>query len=374
MSLVEYDASSSDDEQPNVKLATASKSPASKSREIVTSKPSLDKLINTPRQVTKTGVQIKAPEIPVSDSDDSDNEVAPSKKAKLGPNDTNQPRSGLFAKLPAPVNAPRSGRKPKSEAPLYKFKRDDNQNDRAKPDNKSNSKKNNPGTSDVTKSSAVPSISEIRKRSAAAAAKILSNTSVSKEHNSKTESDDEDQDTGFFSYVETLETPADKQTADARLGLPKVELRKGPINFMELAPEVEYESPQEAIHPISSWSSGIPYETSTSVAESSWNMNVTQNSQEMIRLQGKRNRSEEINFIDFHEEDALKGGKEMLLKTLSEEKGMDRTRVDVPGGMMKKKHQLPYLIQQAKAREVALKNSWAQNRQTKQQTQSKYGW
>lgn len=340
----------------------------------MSNKESLKKLINTPRQITKSGVQIKAPEIPVSDSDDSDSEVAPSKKAKLGTNADNKPRSGLFAKLPAPINAPPTGRKSKSDAPLYKFKRENKQNDHVKSDNKLTSTKVESGASDIAKTSSVPSIAEIRKRSAAAAAKLLSNSNVSKEQNLKTESDDEEEDTSFFSYVKTIQPNADKGTPDTRLGIPNVESFKEPVNMMALAPEVEYASHDETAQPISTWSSQIPYETTTSVAEPSWNMNVADNPKEMLRWQGKRNRNEEINFIDFNEEDALRGGKEMLLKTISEEKGMDRRRVEVPGGMMKKKHQLPYLIQQAKAREVELKNTWAQNRQTKQQTQSKYGW
>lgn len=342
------------------------------SRSSVTSKSSLDKFINAPRKVTKTSIQIKAPEMPVSDSDDSDNEVAPSKRAKLGPNAADMPRSGLFAKLPAPINAPRTGRKPKSEAPLYQFKREDKQNVQVKSDKKSTPEKDNSAVKDVANTSTVPSIAEIRKRSAAAAAKILSNTNVLKEHSSKTESDDEDDNASFFSYVEVVKTPANTKTPDRTHG----KQMKEPGNLMELAPEVEYASPDETEtdHAISTWSSGEPNETSLSVPEHNWTMDAVENSQDMLRLQGKRNRNEEINFIDFHEEDALRGGKEMLLKTISEEKGLDRTRVDVPGGMMKKKHQLPFLIQQAKAREVELKNSWAQNRQTKQQTQSKYGW
>lgn len=49
------------------------------------------------------------------------------------------------------------------------------------------------------------------------------------------------------------------------------------------------------------------------------------------------------------------------------------TLVEVPGGVLKRKHQITYLAQQAKANEQQLKNLWAQNRASRQQTQSKYG-
>lgn len=41
--------------------------------------------------------------------------------------------------------------------------------------------------------------------------------------------------------------------------------------------------------------------------------------------------------------------------------------------LQKKKHQITWLAAQAKAREVELKNQWAANRNTRKQTQAKYG-
>uniref|UniRef100_A0A8D8RZT3 Proline-rich protein PRCC n=2 Tax=Cacopsylla melanoneura TaxID=428564 RepID=A0A8D8RZT3_9HEMI len=46
---------------------------------------------------------------------------------------------------------------------------------------------------------------------------------------------------------------------------------------------------------------------------------------------------------------------------------------DGPTSQQKRKHQITYLAFQAKANELDLKNQWANNRQTKRQTQSKYG-
>ncbi|XP_060868100.1 proline-rich protein PRCC [Metopolophium dirhodum] len=42
-------------------------------------------------------------------------------------------------------------------------------------------------------------------------------------------------------------------------------------------------------------------------------------------------------------------------------------------GQSKRKHQITYLAQQAKANELKLKNMWAENRMTRKQTQAKYG-
>jgi len=46
---------------------------------------------------------------------------------------------------------------------------------------------------------------------------------------------------------------------------------------------------------------------------------------------------------------------------------------NLPGGMMKRKHQITYLAAEAKAREEELQNQWAQNRTARRATQSKYG-
>ncbi|CAB1320853.1 unnamed protein product [Coregonus sp. 'balchen'] len=62
-----------------------------------------------------------------------------------------------------------------------------------------------------------------------------------------------------------------------------------------------------------------------------------------MRLQGKRNRGKE------------------------EKKG------DQPTGQQRRKHQITYLIHQAKERELELKNNWADNKLTRRQTQAKYG-
>ncbi|KAG2462932.1 proline-rich protein PRCC [Polypterus senegalus] len=96
------------------------------------------------------------------------------------------------------------------------------------------------------------------------------------------------------------------------------------------------------------------------------------------RLQGKRNRGkEEIKFLEIKGDDQLIGNQQWLTKGLTEEKeqrkSFSKKKGDQPTGQQRRKHQITYLIHQAKERELELKNSWAENKLTRRQTQAKYG-
>uniref|UniRef100_A0A8C0FV37 Proline rich mitotic checkpoint control factor n=1 Tax=Bubo bubo TaxID=30461 RepID=A0A8C0FV37_BUBBB len=95
------------------------------------------------------------------------------------------------------------------------------------------------------------------------------------------------------------------------------------------------------------------------------------------RLQGKRNRGrEEINFVDIKGDDQLSGAQQWLTKSLTEEKTMksfSKKKGDQPTGQQRRKHQITYLIHQAKERELELKNTWSENKLSRRQTQAKYG-
>ncbi|CAK9806208.1 Proline-rich protein PRCC [Anthophora quadrimaculata] len=84
---------------------------------------------------------------------------------------------------------------------------------------------------------------------------------------------------------------------------------------------------------------------------------------------------EDLNIIEINGEDIKPDEREWLVKALTEE-SVQRP-VSMQGGgvssQSKKKHQITYLAHQAKAMEMELKNQWAQNRLTRKQTQSKYG-
>lgn len=123
-------------------------------------------------------------------------------------------------------------------------------------------------------------------------------------------------------------------------------------NFVEVGP---YTTEQESSQPA----------TTSSIDEAT-----------ILRLAGKRGRNDAINFIDVNADDALLTRQEWMTKALSEEKpqhGFSRKREGLPTQKQKQKHQITYLAHQAKERELDLKNTWAQNRMTKMQSQAKYG-
>ncbi|KAM4630827.1 proline-rich protein PRCC [Polymixia lowei] len=97
-----------------------------------------------------------------------------------------------------------------------------------------------------------------------------------------------------------------------------------------------------------------------------------------MRLQGKRNRGkEEVKFLEIKGDDQLSGNQQWMTKSITEEKqerkSFSKKKGDQPTGQQRRKHQITYLIHQAKERELELKNSWAENKLTRRQTQAKYG-
>lgn len=97
-----------------------------------------------------------------------------------------------------------------------------------------------------------------------------------------------------------------------------------------------------------------------------------------MRLQGKRNRGkEEVKFLEIKGDDQLSGNQQWMTKSITEEKqvrqSFSKKKGEQPTGQQRRKHQITYLIHQAKERELELKNSWADNKLTRRQTQAKYG-
>ncbi|XP_058474721.1 proline-rich protein PRCC [Solea solea] len=97
-----------------------------------------------------------------------------------------------------------------------------------------------------------------------------------------------------------------------------------------------------------------------------------------MRLQGKRNRGkEEVKFLEIKGDDQLSGNQQWMTKSMTEEKqtrqSFSKKRGEQPTGQQRRKHQITYLIHQAKERELELKNNWAENKITRRQTQAKYG-
>ncbi|XP_026576057.1 proline-rich protein PRCC [Pseudonaja textilis] len=117
---------------------------------------------------------------------------------------------------------------------------------------------------------------------------------------------------------------------------------------------------------------GQPPEGSADVAPASF-----MDDEAFKRLQGKRNRGrEEISFLEIRGDDQLSGVQQWLTKSLTEEQSMksfSKKKGEQPTGQQRRKHQITYLIHQAKERELELKNSWAENKLSRRQTQAKYG-
>ncbi|XP_013386388.1 proline-rich protein PRCC [Lingula anatina] len=104
-------------------------------------------------------------------------------------------------------------------------------------------------------------------------------------------------------------------------------------------------------------------------------VNQLMQDQEFLKIQGKKKRGkEEIQIIDANADDVLDPME--YTKTLSAEvpyQSHKKKDGSMPTSQQRKKHQITYLAFQAKERELELKNEWSQNRMTKKQTQSKYG-
>lgn len=117
----------------------------------------------------------------------------------------------------------------------------------------------------------------------------------------------------------------------------------------------------------------MPYDESMQYPECS-DVGGFQQDQEFLRLQGKKMQGkEEINLIDVNADDFTDPSE--ITKHLTEEQTYQshRKKDKEITGQQKRKHQITYLAFQAKERELELKNQWSQNRQTKKQTQAKYG-
>lgn len=90
----------------------------------------------------------------------------------------------------------------------------------------------------------------------------------------------------------------------------------------------------------------------------------------------KRSRKDDIQFIDIRQDQVATTNNEWMRNRLQAETEFQPTgRLvgDGPGAGTKKKHQITYLAYQAKANEAELQAMWSNNRQSRRQTQSKYG-
>ncbi|CAG2249242.1 PRCC [Mytilus edulis] len=103
-------------------------------------------------------------------------------------------------------------------------------------------------------------------------------------------------------------------------------------------------------------------------------INVLQQDEEFLRLQGKHSRGKEpIQFVDVNADDFISTAAYQIALTEETEYRPSHKKGDGPSSQQKRKHHITYLAHQAKEREIELKNAWSQNAMSKRQTQAKYG-
>ncbi|GBP44589.1 Proline-rich protein PRCC [Eumeta japonica] len=106
---------------------------------------------------------------------------------------------------------------------------------------------------------------------------------------------------------------------------------------------------------------------------------MTLDEEAILKLVGARGRrkKEDIEIVDVNQQEVLQNAREMFMKGLLEDTtkrvSSSKRKGNEPTSQQKRKHQITYLAHQAKANEIELQNQWANNRMTRRQTQSKYG-
>jgi len=89
----------------------------------------------------------------------------------------------------------------------------------------------------------------------------------------------------------------------------------------------------------------------------------------------KKTRLKQVDVINVNMSQVMEESQQWLQKNITEEYAESKnvsSDINITG-QSKRKHQITYLAQQAKANELKLKNMWAENRMTRKQTQAKYG-
>lgn len=90
----------------------------------------------------------------------------------------------------------------------------------------------------------------------------------------------------------------------------------------------------------------------------------------------KRARIEDINIVDIRGDEVMPSQEEWMRHALANSTEIPKAKPAAgteASGLSKRKHQITYLAYQAKANEQELQAMWAANRQSRRQTQSKYG-
>ena len=211
--------------------------------------------------------------------------------------------------------------------------------------------------------------------------------SVVKKQAQKAHSDDEGDSESFF----TMDEPALKETAESLI-LPVPELRtaysssvptESITNFTPMATNQQYNLANVSDEVLMARNEPSPMELDMNEAVSFFNIfspYICTNffgifgQTQVQTLQGtKRKLPDDAQIIEVKAERLTYDPNFSQLKQISQERASSSSEDFTYNKLQKKKHQITYLAAQAKAREVDLKNQWAQNKSTKRQTQAKYG-
>ncbi|XP_056403251.1 proline-rich protein PRCC [Hyla sarda] len=349
-------------------------------------------------------VKISVPELRAADSDSDEEEPSRKKKASQSTKEA----FGLSSLLPQPKNAP--GGDFKRQLLPYAFTK--------KVSEAPSDAKLSKGTPlSKPKITAIPEISNTPSPSAIKAAAKNAALQVTKQitQEEDDDSDDELHQGNFFSLSEGKEIPPLPSSSehftyplpsindDGPPGVDPTELQSdaanAPLEFKTAAGQVssqqwpvssgdDYNNQEYNQYPESSNSSEASYysqgyygsgyyQEQPSSTQDSMGSDSFMDDEAFKRLQGKRNRGrEEINFVEIKGDDQLSGNQQWLTKALTEEKNMksfSKKKGEQPTGQQRRKHQITYLIHQAKERELELKNTWSDNKMSRRQTQAKYG-
>ncbi|XP_077114719.1 proline-rich protein PRCC [Ranitomeya variabilis] len=346
-------------------------------------------------------VRISVPELHAGDSDSDEDEPSRKKSVSQG----SREGFGLSSLLPQPKNAP--GGDSKRQPLPYNFTKKASE----APSEPKLQKMTSASRSKLSANlevSHTPSPSAIKAAAKNAALQVTKQ--ITQEENEE-DSDDEFRQSNFFSLSESSEIPPSPSEAftyplppvddkgpqevepielqnDAANAPLEFKTSTGPAPGQQLPASsgddyqydqyLEYANSSGApYYPQGYYGSGYYQEQVSSTQRDGTASDSFMDDEAFKRLQGKRNRGrEEINFVEIKGDDQLSGNQQWLTKALTEEKNMksfSKKKGEQPTGQQRRKHQITYLIHQAKERELELKNTWAENKMSRRQTQAKYG-
>ncbi|KAG8449909.1 hypothetical protein GDO86_016545 [Hymenochirus boettgeri] len=364
--------------------------------------PSMENVGSTKPKKRSEPVKISVPELHTAGSDSEEDEPTVKKSVMQG----SREGLGLSSLLPQPKNASSSDSKRQFLPYIFTKKASDSVGGIKVPKSTSVAK---PKLSLKSEVSLTPSPSAIKAAAKNAALQVTKQITQEEDD----ESDEDLQHGNYFSLSDTNETPAVVNEnfsysvpSDDEIAPPGVETpndaANAPLDFKTTAGTInnqnwstptgevynsqqfsqypEYGNPSDATYYQEYYNSAYyqePDQSSTAEHREIATPDSFMDDEAFKRLQGKRNRGrEEINFVDIKGDDQLSSNQQWLTKSLTEEKTMksfSKRKGEQPTGQQRRKHQITYLIHQAKERELELKNTWSENKMSRRQTQAKYG-